>query len=63
MTDTKTKITFDEMAFYYDIAIRNAIDNLFSKDTEHGWTLEEFDKLNLEKAIQNAVNPEERMYH
>ena len=61
--NVKTKISFDEMSFYYDMVIRNAVDSLFNNNTEHGWTLEEFDKLNIDRAVQNAINPEERIYH
>lgn len=57
------KITFEEMSFHYEYAMRKALADLFTEGAEHGWTEEEFTKLNYEEALKNALEGSERVLH
>lgn len=36
------KMTYDEISFLYDSAVRTAIETLFSQNDKHGWTEKDF---------------------
>ena len=57
----KRRVTFDEMNFYYEIAIRHALDNLFKNVEEHGWTEKEYNDASL-KNIQERITNELQGY-
>ena len=52
----KRRATFDEMNFHYEIAIRNAIDNLFNNVEDHGWTEKEYNEANLKNIQERIAN-------
>jgi hypothetical protein len=58
-----TKIPYEQMVFYYEIAVNKALEKLFSEDAEHGWTKEEFDKMLYEEALRNALQGREHVVH
>lgn len=47
MSDETTlprKLSYEEMSFLYDAAVRTAIKVLFEKNDQHGWTEQEFNQ-------------------
>lgn len=62
--ESKKKISYQEMSFRYDYAIRKAVENLFSTDSDHGWSEDEFQKIFYEEAVKNAFEAtNERVLH
>lgn len=63
MSDIKQKASYEEMAFYYEMSVTNAVDNLFNQTDQHGWTREEFDKIYYTEMMQNALGGNEPVLH
>lgn len=66
MSDTKSKVTFDHMAFIYEAAVNRLNSDLFGNESQYGWTLEEFDaawKNKIIEEMQNAAQGNERILH
>lgn len=59
----KQKVPFEQMAFYYEKFVTDALDNLFSQVEDHGWTREEFDKMYYMELAQNALQEKEPVLH
>lgn len=63
MSEPKMKIPFEQMAFYYEASVTNALEKLFNEQNEHGWTREEFDKVYYLELAQNALQGKEQILH
>ena len=56
MSDINQKIPYELMKFYYEVAVNKTLEELFSPESGHGWSKDEFDKIIYEEAIQNAIH-------